>query len=439
MANLFAGTNRLSGQIAQLGNAYQAAVGFAPLKMSDRGGSSAGDFGTPTKTSFDERAGMFGDPTKFGPNDYAGMFGAPSQAPSPQAMPTTAPGGMASLGGDWAKVDSWNSAISAASGQSGVPANLIKAVMKLESNGENLGPNNANATGPMQVVTTIWGDLGYNLFDPAQNIMAGAAILKQFHDEYAGWATQNGIDPWKAALYAYYAGNPYDLSAHDDPNQGGSGMSTGAYGDQIWSLYQQLNGASGNSSGTGGGSGSLQSIFGPGATVPDWGEFNIPSSNGLYEYGSSYGLNGVNHTGLDVPMNYGSPYYAPWAGTVVCGGTNNGPGAGDGCAAFPDTWGGGAGRVELLSPDGRTMLIFGHSATSTFQPGTQVQAGQQLGTSGGMNSPHVHLEARVLTDGGWKIVDPRTVLGNFSAAPQSSSPGGGTDLWNFRQNWIGSH
>lgn len=150
-------------------------------------------------------------------------------------------GPMTSLGGDWSGVDQWNAQINAAANQYGVPANLIKSIMKLESGGANLGMNGAGAVGPMQVVQSIWGGLGYDLNDPAQNIMAGAAILKQMYDSYSGWATQNGVDPWKAAAISYYAGNPYNLSAADDPAQGGSGISAGGYGDQVWNDYQTLN------------------------------------------------------------------------------------------------------------------------------------------------------------------------------------------------------
>lgn len=154
-------------------------------------------------------------------------------------------GSMASLGGDWAMVDQWNSAIDAASRKYGVPANLIKAVMKLESGGRNLGRNGAGAIGPMQVVDTYWGNKGYDLYDPAQNIMAGAMVLKSMYDQWSGWATQNGVDPWQAASYGYYAGNPYNLLARDDPGQGGSGITTQDYGARIWADYRTLNQAGG--------------------------------------------------------------------------------------------------------------------------------------------------------------------------------------------------
>lgn len=153
----------------------------------------------------------------------------------------TGTGPMTTMGGDWSGVDQWNAQIQAAANQYGVPANLIKAVMKLESGGANLGMNGAGAVGPMQVVASIWGGLGYDLNDPSQNIMAGAAILKQNYDQYASWAQQNGVDPWKAAAISYYAGNPYNLNAADDPAQGGSGISAGGYGDQVWNDYQTLN------------------------------------------------------------------------------------------------------------------------------------------------------------------------------------------------------
>lgn len=162
-----------------------------------------------------------------------------------QAYLAGSPTNMTSMGGDWAGVDQWNAQIQAAARQYGVPANLIKSVMKLESGGNpNIGTNGAGATGLMQVVGSVWGGLGYDLNDPAQNIMAGAAILRTMRDNYADWATRNGIDPWKAAVYSYYAGNPYNMNARDDPSQGGSGMTTRQYGDQIWSDYESLNAGS---------------------------------------------------------------------------------------------------------------------------------------------------------------------------------------------------
>ena len=339
----------------------------------------------------------------------------------------TGTGPMTTMGGDWSGVDQWNAQIQAAANQFGVPANLIKAVMRLESGGANLGANGAGAVGPMQVVASIWGGLGYDLNDPGQNIMAGAAILKQNYDQYAQWAQQNGMDPWKAAVYAYYAGSPYDMEAHDSVAQGGSGMSTGAYGDQIWTSFQQLNNRSGAGSNivTGGttfGGGNPAGLV-QGGALEGWGEFDAPSGNGLYGYGADYGLSGGTHTGLDILSTPGAGEYAAGSGVVMCAGTGVGSGSdGGGCAAFnyvPNFPGApqrqGAGRIEILLDSG-AVLIYGHSLDSNVQVGQRVNAGDLIGTVGGMNSAHTHLDARVRdtsTSSGWRIVDPRSVLGGM--------------------------
>jgi cell wall-associated NlpC family hydrolase len=102
----------------------------------------------------------------------------------PQTTSSTSPQG-ASLGGDWAGVDQWNAQIQSAASATGVDANLIKAVMKLESNGD---PNAAGASGvwgPMQVNANAWGN-GPWMTDPSANILKGAQILKSNLDQYGG-------------------------------------------------------------------------------------------------------------------------------------------------------------------------------------------------------------------------------------------------------------
>jgi len=373
-------------------------------------------------------------------NQYGNLFGGAGAAQSGQGS------GMSSLGGDWSGVDQWDSQIGAAAAKYGVPANLIKAVMKLESGGQNQAMNGAGAVGPMQVVGSIWGGLGYDLSQPDQNIMAGAAILKQNYDQYQSWALQNGIDPWKAAVEAYYAGNPYDLSAHDSTAQGGSGMSTGQYGDQVWSDYQNLNafglGGSGtvaNSMNVSGSTGGFSSVLGSNGNAPISQDFNVPSDLGLYSYSTEYGLNGINHTGVDIAVPYGTPYFAPMGGTVLCAGTGVGQDeSGGSCAAFRDLMGNGAGRVEIQLDNG-AVLIYGHSSRAALAPGSRVSAGTLLGYSGGENGAHVHLEARVRdpsTDSGWRIVDPRTILGGgFAGAPSTGQANPNAITNSYYLNW----
>ncbi len=285
---------------------------------------------------------------------------------------------MTSLGGDWAGVDQWNTAIIAAGNQTGVPPNLIKAVMKLESNGENLAPNGAGAQGPMQVVGAYWNSLGYDLNDPAQNIMAGATILKQNYDQFKDWATQNGVDPWKAAVYAYYAGNPYDLNAADDPSQGGSGMSTGG--------------------------GSYSSIFG-GQSFPVTQEMG-GNAQDYSNYDWTLGVTG--HPGIDIGAPRGTQTYAPVGGTVITAG---------GSGYFLDDYGGnspGTGELRIQLDNG-DQIVFGHMASINVGVGTRIAPGQLVGTTGTAGSgPHLHaeyLQHGAATQSGFQAVDIRTALG----------------------------
>lgn len=175
---------------------------------------------------------------------------------------------------------------------------------------------------------------------------------------------------------------------------------------------------------SGGGGAGLSGIVG-GMQAPISYEFGVESDLGLYGYGDQYGLDGTQHTGIDIAVPYGTNFYAPMAGTVTCAGTGVGMGAdGGGCAAFNDLMGGGAGRVEVKLDNG-VVLIYGHASADALPVGYHFQAGQLLGASGGENGAHIHLEARVpdaSTPSGWRIVDPRTVLGGGIA----TGYGGGT-------------
>ncbi len=150
-------------------------------------------------------------------------------------------------------------------------------------------------------------------------------------------------------------------------------------------------------------------------------EFRNMTGPDLYDYGRYYGLNGTEHPGVDVGMPYDTTLYAPMAGTIVCAGTGQGAGAdGGGCAAFNDTGDGGpgsppqgVGRIELLLDNGAALVI-GHCRRCFHAPGTRVEAGEAIGTSGGMFGAHIHPEMRLRDasmPSGWRIVDPRDVLG----------------------------
>lgn len=103
------------------------------------------------------------------------------------SLQPTAGGTVTSPGGSWAQVDQWDTQVQQASSQTGVPANLIKAVMRRESGGVPGSTSVAGAQGLMQVMP-MWGQTwGLDLSDPAQNILAGAMHLKKDYDNYGNW------------------------------------------------------------------------------------------------------------------------------------------------------------------------------------------------------------------------------------------------------------
>lgn len=72
----------------------------------------------------------------------------------------------------------------------GIPERWIWAVMRVESNGDVSAISTAGAMGLMQIMPGTWAGLrvrhrlGSDPFDPRDNIMAGAAYLREMHDRY---------------------------------------------------------------------------------------------------------------------------------------------------------------------------------------------------------------------------------------------------------------
>lgn len=150
---------------------------------------------------------------------------------------------------------------------------------------------------------------------------------------------------------------------------------------------------------------------------------NLGPSADLYGYGAGRNpqLHGAEHPGLDVigRSGKGGALHAPFAGQIVCAGTGNGAGAwGTGCAAFNDyTDGGGAGRLEMLHPDGKRSLILGHCDRATARIGERVEEGQQIATVGGMRGDHCHVEGRRWEGSDYGIYDPRVLFSDVTGNP----------------------
>ncbi|MCV0368943.1 lytic transglycosylase domain-containing protein [Filomicrobium sp.] len=72
----------------------------------------------------------------------------------------------------------------------GVPEAWIRAVMRVESRGNVRAISPMGAMGLMQIMPDTWAELraryglGSDPFDPRDNILAGAAYLREMHDRY---------------------------------------------------------------------------------------------------------------------------------------------------------------------------------------------------------------------------------------------------------------
>jgi hypothetical protein len=92
--------------------------------------------------------------------------------------------------------------IAEASNRFVVPARWIRAVMQIESGGDEQATSPRGAMGLMQIMPGTWIELsvryglGLDPFDPHDNILAGTAFLKEMHDRFGS----------AGFLAAYHAG-----------------------------------------------------------------------------------------------------------------------------------------------------------------------------------------------------------------------------------------
>jgi len=99
-------------------------------------------------------------------------------------------------------VDRFAGYIAEASDRFAVPARWIRAVMQIESAGDEHATSGRGAMGLMQIMPGTWVELsvqyglGLDPYDPHDNILAGTAHLKQMHDRFGS----------AGFLAAYHAG-----------------------------------------------------------------------------------------------------------------------------------------------------------------------------------------------------------------------------------------
>lgn len=86
--------------------------------------------------------------------------------------------------------DPYAEIIAEASQRFAIPKNWIRAVMRAESTGDVRAISPVGAMGLMQIMPGTWADLrlrhrlGRDPYSPRDNILAGAAYLREMHDRY---------------------------------------------------------------------------------------------------------------------------------------------------------------------------------------------------------------------------------------------------------------
>lgn len=104
----------------------------------------------------------------------------------------------------------WAGHVADAAQRFGIPERWIWVVMRVESNGDVRAVSSAGAMGLMQIMPGTWAELrrryrlGADPFDPRDNIMAGAAYLREMFDRYG--------DP--VGMLAAYNAGPGRYDAH---------------------------------------------------------------------------------------------------------------------------------------------------------------------------------------------------------------------------------
>ena len=100
----------------------------------------------------------------------------------------------------------------------GIPEAWIRAVMHVESRGDVRAISSAGAMGLMQIMPATWLELraryglGNDPYDPRDNILAGAAYLREMHDRYGspGFLAAYNAGPGR---YEEYRANARPLPA----------------------------------------------------------------------------------------------------------------------------------------------------------------------------------------------------------------------------------
>lgn len=106
-------------------------------------------------------------------------------------------------------LEPWSADIAEASRRFGVPEAWIRTVMRVESGGDPRAVSPKGAMGLMQIIPETWAELrtryglGADPYDPRDNILAGAAYLREMLDRYG-----------YPGLFAAYNAGPRRMDEH---------------------------------------------------------------------------------------------------------------------------------------------------------------------------------------------------------------------------------
>lgn len=109
---------------------------------------------------------------------------------------------------------SFASYIEEAAQRFGIPAAWIRAVMHAESRGDMRAISSAGAMGLMQIMPDTWAELrvrhrlGRDPYDPRDNILAGAAYLREMYDRYGSPGFLAAYNAGPGRYEEYLAGRP---------------------------------------------------------------------------------------------------------------------------------------------------------------------------------------------------------------------------------------
>ncbi|AZO54387.1 lytic transglycosylase domain-containing protein [Mesorhizobium sp. M8A.F.Ca.ET.208.01.1.1] len=132
------------------------------------------------------------------------LVGAPSGITLAQSVP-----------GDHAtSIDPYAAHIAEAARRFGIPAAWIRAVMRVESANDLRAVSRKGAIGLMQLMPGTWAELrvrhslGTDPFNPRDNILAGAAYLRELHDHYGSPGFLAAYNAGPGRYEEYLAGRP---------------------------------------------------------------------------------------------------------------------------------------------------------------------------------------------------------------------------------------